>query len=158
MLLCHLATVFNIPTRNFYLEQSKFNIDASHLTYIGQWDCQWGDWRLPSCLLQCLCLSAQSAETPQITYRTQTERDNLLFTSMIDLLFSLLLSMIGSKKISFFRWFKNFVFMAECCANSGVFLSSKISAHPRQDLYDSKQYRFCPHAPPGAKIWFQWFF
>ncbi len=30
---------------------------------------------------------------------------------------------------------------------SGMFLplSSKTSAHPRQDFYDSKQYPFCPH-------------
>ncbi len=32
---------------------------------------------------------------------------------------------------------------------SGVFLalSSKTNARARQDLYDSKQYRFCPQAP-----------
>ncbi len=34
---------------------------------------------------------------------TQTERDNLLFMNMIDLLFSFLLSIVGSRRKFFFR-------------------------------------------------------
>ncbi len=45
---------FNIEIlkRNFeqLFKKSKYNTDASHLTNIGKWDCQWGDWRLLSCL------------------------------------------------------------------------------------------------------------
>ncbi len=47
-----------VPTGNFQLimRQSKFNTDASHLTYISKWDLWRGDCRLLSCLLQCLWL------------------------------------------------------------------------------------------------------
>ncbi len=52
-----LHIYFKVPTRNFSLvmKQSKFNTDASNLTYICKYDHRWGDWRLLSCLLGYLC-------------------------------------------------------------------------------------------------------
>ncbi len=46
-----------IPSRNFCpaTKLSKFNTNASHLTYSGKWDHRWGDWRLLLYVSQRLC-------------------------------------------------------------------------------------------------------
>ncbi len=49
----------------------------------------------------------------EMLYDTQTRRDNLLFMSSIDLLFSFSRSMIGSRRIFFFISSQCCVFMAE---------------------------------------------
>ncbi len=82
-------------------------------------------------------------------YCTQTGGDDLLFTSMIDLLLSLSLSIVRSRRIFFFRYLNILcLWWNRYCANKGTFLSLsfKIITCARQDLYDGKQCCFCPQA------------
>ncbi len=87
------------------VNQSEFNPDASHLTSIGQ---QIGDYFLS------VTMSLPDPLTQQkhyeTLYGTQSGRDDLLFTNMINPLFSFLLSVVGSRRF-FFTSLLYFVFM-----------------------------------------------
>ncbi len=80
----------------------------------------------------------RSAQSVQLSY----ERDRLAV---------LFFTIYGQKHRFFSRYFQYFMFMTDLvvCKISGDFLSlsSKTNACTRKDLYNSKQYRFCPHAP-----------
>ncbi len=81
------------------MKQSKFTTDASQ--------------RFLSCLLQCLCL----VRSDSINATQSFTADSLLFTSMIDPLFTFSLSMVGSRWIFFFNismlclWMKWYKYM-----------------------------------------------
>ncbi len=92
---------------------------------------------LPGLLSQC--------KHHKTLYGTLTGRDNLLLMSMIEPLFSFLLSMVGSRRI-FHKTFSVFSVHGQTgfVQISGMFLSlsSKTNARARQDLYNSKHNRF----------------
>ncbi len=104
-----------------------------------KWDHRQGDRRLLPCLLQCLCPLSQQKRY-EMLYGTQTRRDDLLFTSMIDP--SFLPSMVGSKRIfsmddlNILCLWPNWFCANKCRVSFALF---KTNAHARQGLYNSKQ-------------------
>ncbi len=80
-------------------------------------------------------------------HSTQTRRDDLLFTSMIDALFTFLHSMAGSREMFFSGLFNMLCLRLNWyCANRHFFHSFRTNTRTCQDLCESKQYSFCPHA------------
>ncbi len=55
------------------IKQSKFDTNASHLTYIHKWD-----------IVSYNAFARGQQRDYEMFYSTQTRRDDLLFTSMID--------------------------------------------------------------------------
>ncbi len=104
------------------MKQSKFNADDSHLTYISEWDHRWGGG---NCYLVFCKVFASRNNTSH--FKAQTRRDDLLFTRMIEPLFSCLPSMFGSRGRFFFKSFQYFTFMAKLilCRQTFISLSQK---------------------------------
>ncbi len=99
------------------MQQSKFNTGASLIKYTPNETIrkETGDY-YPAFYTAFAC-TAQSAKQYKTLNGTQTG-DDLLFTSMIDLLFLFLLYIVGSRRIFFLRLSQYFVFSSDWfCAN-----------------------------------------
>ncbi len=120
-----LLIPFKVSMRSFKpaIEQSEFNTDASRRSKIDKWDHRW-----------------RVSRGYDKLYSTQTRRDDLLFTRMIDPLFSFLLSV----------WTQENVFLQiiyKFCVSQ---IFSKKPMITLDKLYYSKQCSFCPHALPHS--------
>ncbi len=92
-----LVQVFEVFTRSFWLvmKPSKFYTDASHLTFLCKCDHQRGDWVYSPIFYNAFSQSAQSAETLQTLYSTQTRRDDCCLWALLIYYFFFLLSVFG---------------------------------------------------------------
>ncbi len=128
--------------RSFLLvmKQSKFNTDASHLTYISKSDHRQGDWRLV--FYNAFPRSTQSAEMLRNTLQ-HTNQMRRFVVYKLERSAVLFFYICGWKQedvflltISIFCVYVR----TGIVQTSGVFRSLKTKAHARQDHYDSVQH------------------